>query len=448
MHLSLQTIFATLFFATLMVSSASTIQLQEENESQSSLRGLKISKVQETYSCPSECAPTQSLDHAKELILTNQAVMTNDSCNAKRSGEISIKFQYITSPITILGSESTEDSSLAGGPSIPNPGTDITEFIFGHSLETNEKSESGYCIDLPDVIHGPFPIEQLQACTSRMEAYCEDIETSMCPCFEYQQIRFIEKQIVGDARFVLDMNLSCKLPELNHSLPYGIYRKAFKNQELPTLIAGTDVRADKMFPPYYGNCFQKTIMGPEMTKDQARNCIGLVDYICKSLKPLPVEKCSDEPTYAKNRIDDRTCSALFPQDFLSDNSTQRRCGKTDYFPGKMVSEHCRKSCGSCTCTDDTDFYFNGQADRGCDWIADHPEYCEDYDVARFCKQTCGTPCCRDNYDFRFEYNKKSGYRCELLQNIWEDACKDDEIAQNCPMSCRKCEIQPMTVIID
>mmetsp|Transcript_4121 Transcript_4121/g.4757 ORF Transcript_4121/g.4757 Transcript_4121/m.4757 type:complete len:466 (-) Transcript_4121:3421-4818(-) len=455
------------FLSAVMITSALSIESQQrkfdnDDRALQSIR-KKNKKAKDVKKCPSECTPTYALDAARDRILNNEVIMTDDSCTVDENGSIALKYRYIPSQPTTPTPKETSDGDIAAVPQPPgminpNPDIDPWDFIFGLSIEVDSANDYGVCVDLPDAIHGPFGSKEVEECTPIMQSYCDDIQASMCPCFDIDTVLDLQKEIADDKSFVLDMSRSCKLPELNDDLPYGIYKKVGVEGESFRII-GTDVLADKTLPPYYGKCSNKTKrLFPDLTLDQSQHCIGLVDYICSSLKiELPVDECTDDKDFRMDDKEYKSCEIMFPKEVYDDsytiqknqNKKNRTCKKGAYKrsfyrrSNKFVFQYCRESCGTCSCGDSPDYYYNGQADKGCDWLAQNPELCEDKDAAKFCKSACNSPCCRDDEEFEFEFNGRSGRKCDSLQSDWPEACaSDSDIPIYCPMSCRKCLIQP------
>merc|ERR1712038_761367 len=185
---------------------------------------------------------------------------------------------------------------------------------------------------------------------------------------------------------------------------------------------------------------------PKLDVLQSTHCRSMMEYLCASLRLKRVSeecpRCGDGEGYRRNGKESKTCEWIT----RTRRRRRRNCKKFDKVTGKNVFEHCRKSCFSASCIDRRDFLFNGQAGQGCEWIADHKEYCVVDDVARACPVTCETECCKDKKDYEF-WVKGTKMSCADVRKYkfdtgMEDLCDRRKAANNCKMSCGKCPIEP------
>lgn len=299
---------------------------------------------------------------------------------------------------------------------------------------------------------------------------CTLLKRAMCPCYKLDDIMTLKEKIETDPNFILDVNKSCKDPNDNNGLPYGIYKK-----DVEIVIAETS-QNDRMHIYNLGEkktysslifedklklgigtengapvCYNGTdAVYPDLDFLQLTHCRSLMEYLCDSLElgqGPPDENGSggvtgrddDDEDYRKNGNDKLTC------EYLTRNKRRRKrnCRKYDKNTGKLVFEHCRKSCFAQSCIDREDFFFNGQKDKGCEWVAQNKEYCVDDDVARNCVVACGTECCKDDPNFKFKRNEVKGLSCSSIKSVDpEGFCDRKRVANKCKMSCLKCPIQP------
>lgn len=357
-------------------------------------------------------------------------------------------------------------------PGTINPPDGFVQETFGWVIETDPIEKVGTCLTKPNAMSSPFPQLNLRTCISDLEFACFKINESMCPCYDDRTIANTEamlKKQSYDPNFVLDMNKSCKDPSANNGLPYGLYTKPTQDHSddyadfarYPGLRFGVQ---KNMGTHDVNECYDGTdIAYPELNSIQHSDCINLVQSVCDRLNISPTQNshCQDEPDYKHMDKAWKTCEKL-----TSTKWKQRKnCKKYDDMETKkLVLQKCRKSCQSCTCVDRSDFYYNGQEDYNCTSLqnlarGEKKQFCSDEDVAINCPVTCNTKCCMDDPKFKFKVRrykiKKDDdrhqrnlhrwkvMRCkDIGQSEWRDICKRRRIAARCPMTCRKCLIQP------
>lgn len=431
--------------------------------------------------CPRECGidSIEQIGDITNKIINGDASLMNGSCgeNDPTNPNSIWEFQY-----SIEGKNEEKDpmgdkahrhlqsiSGAPGGPNgmIPPPDFEQTEFgwRFEYFTDTETNEKMGTCRKKPGIISGPHSQENLNTCINKFSLACSQIGQSGCPCYSLDYISAFKANLREkkyDPETVLDLEKSCKDPKDNNGLPFGLYTKErvpgqSQHYKKPldlnnsNIVKGVDLDvktchdgADALFG--------------DLSTYQHNSCISTMEYICAELKTLKKQdtSCQDDTDYKFKP--GKTCEKL-----ISTNLRQRRnCGKYDWKTKKFVFQHCRKSCQSCTCSDNVDFAYNGQEDYTCEWIDDNEEkesFCKDPYVAENCKATCNSKCCQDSSTFKFrmrldkynntyrkgarELRRKKKYGCDYIgQNEWMDICKSKKVARNCPMKCRKCFIQP------
>ena len=370
--------------------------------------------------------------------------------------------------------------TIQGGAIIPDADFDQTKF--GWNIEIDNENDTGYCIISPNVIAGPYSKVELESCIQDLEFTCYRIETEAnqtealfspaeaadtCPCFDVADVSRLENMLRNedyDPTFVVDLYKSCKDPEENDGLPYGIHTKPMSRFNtnkgsmnkwqvglaVDSYSVGIDLAQNQCFKDSASNA---------LTTGEFDACFSAIDHVCSNVETLTRRPtCEDDPKYTFRNDTVSTCENMFPYD-LGPKTKQRRCQRYDNVFDTLVLQKCRKSCEACTCarSDNSDFGYNGQSDYNCEWIASHDNknsLCSDVDVAVNCPITCKTDCCRDNRDFAFKLKKRirkkygiQGFRgmmgCDDIGNSnWMNVCQDKNVAKNCPFTCRKCVIQP------
>ena len=379
----------------------------------------------------------------------------------------------------------------------PIPGFNQT--LFGWNIEPNQDDKEGYCITAPNQIAGPFPHANLTTCINHLQFACYNIEQHQCPCYDKDEIEGIKTRLmrrIFDPDFQIDMNLSCKNPQQNNGLPFGLYTQpnGLTNKMYgSTLRLGTDIKlaSDTMFPNFKNMCYEMdSHEAVRLTKPQHKICISLMETLCDFVEqifapntppsaptaeapvtsptkstPPKVSSCSDDVDFRYKGKSWASCPNLNTR--MSRRKRKRVCRKYDDDTQKYVFQHCRKSCQMCTCRDDANFIFNNNPEYNCDWVStlegrEKKSICANSDVNENCKVSCGSRCCRNSPTFKYwkelEYDHNDGYdgygkrrnlnrwekwTCKNVTNAnWKEECKNKKVAINCPMICRKCFIQP------
>lgn len=228
---------------------------------------------------------------------------------------------------------------------------------------------------------------------------------------------------------------------LGSQLTLGVDVIEFPNSSTKKCYASstsTTTNSDSITPSWVEHTVQEA---------QWIHCVSLMEDLCSALKPKPIvaKHNGDDPNYRKNDNPNKSCTALTQTPFLQ----EQNCPSYDKNTKKHVFEHCRESCRSGTCTDHPDFYYNGQPDKGCDWIAaaEQKEYfCAIEDVAKYCVNTCNSKCCSDDEQFEFMVKRKMRKCSSLRLNPNQKKfCRKNSIASKCPRVCGKCMMQPKNI---
>jgi len=417
------------------------------------------------------CFKKSDLFQYREDIILNKATLYPTSCDPEKK-TASLRVQ----PLETWDRDDRHRSRVLqrrpggrpGGGGPPPPGTDPKEFLHGWTVETFPSVELGSCAKTPGLKLGPYPIQQVQTCELFIHDECEMIKRAVCPCFDSDKITSMKEKIEGgDPKFVLDVEKSCKDPELNGGLPFGIYQRdveivlnggrARSLSEPKKLYSG---RASMLFNDELkmgvgnnprskkGECFDGSDkVYPQLDFFQLTHCENMMKSLCDSLELLPPSSDANADSGARDEVDfvkdgksGMTC------EWMTSTPKRKRkfCQRMNKQTRKHVFEHCRESCFAAPCVDDSDYRFNGQKDQDCDWIASHQEYCVDERISkRYCIEACGTECCKDNDEFKFEYQGKKNLTCNNVANLPKDSkgrevCDIPNIAVQCKMSCLKC----------
>lgn len=428
--------------------------------------------------CPRECNINSSALNSisTHLITGDEYTLHKDSCQPYDPNTSGSTFKFL---YTIKGYyddvgiwrrtqniEEEVEEGLAKYPDDdpPNRIPPIPEFnqtLFGWRIEIDSEKKLGSCYIIPGAIGGPFPQAEVEACINDLNLACHRVQTSKtCPCFNSKDLStFMDKlnSTDYDPSFVLDLEKSCKEEDENNGLPYGLYTKKdrYQYQDINTLQFGADVNNNKMMD----RCHRNSELPQITSSGQHADCVSKINDVCSKLKILPKnQSCSDEENYEYKSKRGKTCNFMV-NNHLPKWKVHRNCNRYDYNTGKYVSQHCRKSCHSCSCraTDDPDFRFNGMEERSCAWIAslsfdEKDNFCQDNDLATKCQNACGKRCCQDTPHIRFRIKRRSPVdgrnqikrlSCEEIGNAeWTDLCKHKKVARYCPMKCRLCSNQP------
>ena len=438
--------------------------------------------------CPSECNIDRlNLDLATKKIMNGNAKFASGSCQSfnHTSPSASFSFQYIDEEWEILKDErarSLDDdlgvpihrrtqsiADSAGPPGAMIPHEDFDQTLFGWRIEISNERKEGSCFIAPNGISGPHPQAELEDCIHQLELACylsTQVPAATCPCMA--DVSSIEANLRNerfDPEFVLDLHKSCKDPEENNGLPYGLYTKpgnddwSYNRGATNILQFGIDKASDSSNTEdrkCYGRSFS-----PTLSADEHGACVTITEQMCERVKTLaPSSLCEDDDDFMYASKPWATCSRM-TNNKLGQTKQRRNCERYDEDTDSFVFQKCRKSCQSCICstTDSTTFRYNGQEDYTCEWIAIKSDeeiaaYCQDNDVAAQCKRTCRTDCCKNNTNFSFKGQSDESNRvrkggrnfrktCDDIGNTnWTELCQKKRIALNCPMKCRRCPIQP------
>jgi len=316
----------------------------------------------------------------------------------------------------------------------------------------------------------------------------EEESQATCPCFDMEQVYKFETRLKKekyDQKFVLDLYKSCKDPETNNGLPFGLYTKPSRRNSIthPGLWRQFKEGYSSMNPVKFGidigqsgdgsednmnKCYHGSTSLTISTAEQV-GCTTMINRICSKIQTLDKNpSCQDDTIFRLKSMSWASCDRIVGNQF-GKKSIKKNCNKYDEATDKFVFQHCRKSCQSCTCTsrDDSNYTYNGQSNFTCEWISSLPKdeqksYCKDDDVSKYCSSTCNTKCCQNKSKFRFNLNNKNEngmnpknddgtregrrrkrHSCNDIGNAnWEDVCKSKKISRRCPMTCRRCAIQP------
>jgi hypothetical protein len=417
--------------------------------------------------CPSQCnIDLAKLNNITGEIISNKASLQDGSCVKSNSGVNSkFTFKYKFEVDDEVDQTSRRAQSLTDDPMVINkpprginPHPNHTQSVFGWHIETHA-NKTGSCLTAPNNKQGPFSAEAMETCMFKLDFACYRIQQSTCPCYDIDDVVDIEAKLrsqIYDPDFVLDLKKSCKDPNKNGGLPFGLYKK--QNGKSSKITLGVSINKEKEMMDK-NKCYSKNNDMARLSLDQQKQCVSLMEFICSGIKklPKPDKTCKDDPEYKYKNKPKRTCAYLMD----TKRKRNRNCQKYDPMTGKLVFQHCRESCEKCTCrnSDNSDFYFNGQANMNCQWIKileknEKEMFCKDDDVAKYCPSACGKPnakCCKNDSDFSF-FLKRRGtitqrkmmmMKCGDIGNAnYKEICNMKRVALRCPMACLRCFIQP------
>jgi hypothetical protein len=392
--------------------------------------------------CP--CFTETDISGTAQRIINNEIKLIPKACNDKNNDGDGI-FKY-----TLAWEElSTNDRRNGGPPGLINQPEGDSKQYGGYVVTLNKNNNEGYCTNYPSAVSDRYHILQMATCHKYMQAQCLIIDQSVCPCYDMDDMTTLKERLAND-EVVMDVEKSCKKD--HETLPYGIYLKEAEItsiQQVDPLKSSatfeqTDMRfwgvnVDKMM------CFDGSDMDypldPNHTTNQGEHCKTLIESICDTLQPALEEdecggsKCGDDPDY---KFRGQTCKQLASGSKLK---TRRKCKRKEK-NGKFVFETCRDSCQMRECVDDSDFYFNGNPEKNCDWIKSNKDYCADDQVRKYCVVSCGTKCCKDNGKFSYRLSEDEFAHCNFFKLKRQKYCSKKSIAYNCPKSCGKCLKDP------
>lgn len=297
---------------------------------------------------------------------------------------------------------------------------------------------------------------QAKACHTLLSQACLSLQGRTCPCFDLLSLEDFTQDVLNQ-KIDFDAYHSCQTTDPNPSLYIHQQVQCITAPCPPVSLMQFAVETDPQM------CIHKDAANTAQTMNdvQAMHCVRMLNRACQVIKealpaavepeadPTPVMEgsdCADLPFYEYNNKDDLDC------DWVAQDKT-RRCRRFDDYAGNHVFENCRKTCGSCSCTDNMNLW--GEDDMfDCSWVATNPKELCQYDLAmEHCRNTCGN-CCKDNPNFKWwgdpyhtcvwvggkptlsETQKKT--RLDTL-------CAYNAIAQNCPDTCNKCPTETVVV---
>jgi len=288
---------------------------------------------------------------------------------------------------------------------------------------------------------------QARVCKQLLDAACNRVENSVCPCYSLGDLFRLEDRIRKDE---IDIKED-KTCDVNHS-PYGIFQKG--NMLARTEIQeGNDGReweydSSSFIYAHEGNtCYKEGDMAFLLeTNAQRIHCQTLMSDSCQVLKKdsvSKVPKCSDDQEYRFNGKKQKSC------DWVAEKDTYKRCNRKDE-KGMRVFQHCKKTCNKCSCEDDPDFFVGSNKNKNCAWANAKrtKERCKAEGVAENCLYTCSSKCCENKPDFTFFWRGERRSGCDFVDDGGRKSeksykkrnqlCRKKHIAGNCPDACQIC----------
>ena len=276
--------------------------------------------------------------------------------------------------------------------------------------------------------------QQAKACIDLLRHTCDNVKPQLCG-FDVTFMESIKKS-VSDGGMTLDQDMTCKQPTSREENEYGIYTK---HSSVKRKVA---ISYDK----------DEIIVDSESrevsNQEQGTHCTDLIASTCSGWKLTRNEEsqCMDDPNFRlhANIIEEEleavkdlftgTGRTVKNCEWVAEDLTRCRAKSKS---GRRVFESCRQTCGYCTCSDNEGYRFNGQADKGCEWIKqDSSERCSLEGASEHCKTSCGTKCCEDNPNFRFQ--KEEHKTCGWARKNRAQRCTKRAVAVKCPETCGLC----------
>ena len=267
---------------------------------------------------------------------------------------------------------------------------------------------------------------QAQACFDLLKISCEKFRERVCPCFSLGDLVLANGRI-REGDMILNQDKTCSAADAGEF--YGLW-----------MGATFAVHDDKQ------SCLDGTDLVITTSYDQGFHCFGMMSYTCSGLSLSRTEnlKCKDDTDFRFKKHRNKNCAWV-------GNDKNGRCGKNVGSTGQRVFQFCKATCGYCKCQDDSNFYFNGQEDKGCAWVAAESttestaERCASLEgVSDHCLATCaGAECCEDNPEFEYHgfLADVSGQDCTWAgKNMKKKLkrCGRKGVAKNCPATCGLC----------
>lgn len=252
--------------------------------------------------------------------------------------------------------------------------------------EASDTSESGILLE----------DDQAQACFDMIYQVCEYQFPQVCPCFDLETLANEQSLIVSGERIV-DGDKTCK-EDLS---VFGLVVKSNTGHMIPCVpmcsITKFGVSPDKE------SCYNGTDELVRAQGARGQHCSALVGEFCSSSNILAQDdnsRCKDDQDYLYKGLETRNCAWA--------GKKKRRCRKKDTMSKKRVFQHCRATCGYCSC--------------------EHTP--------------SGSKCCADNDDWS-RTRRGTNQNCSWLAKSSVKAffCGMAIIAQKCPDTCGFCEIE-------
>ncbi len=275
--------------------------------------------------------------------------------------------------------------------------------------------------------------EQAEACILFVKDACDDVKPKLCSF----DLTFMEsvKNSVSDGDLILDQDISCMDGE-----EYGIYEKASPTFTKTAIMFDEDVvvvnsesqeLSNDMQGDHCTNMITSTCSEWQLTRSEDSQCVDDPNFVLHGNFIQTIEEeletIENFVTGSSNTV--KNCA------WVAEDLTRCRTLSSD--TGLRAFESCRQTCGTCTCSDNEAYRFNGQLDKGCEWIKeDSASRCSLEGASDNCKVACDTKCCQDNPRFRFMSEEHK--TCKWASKNKVKRCNKRAVANNCPETCGLC----------
>lgn len=339
-------------------------------------------------------------------------------------------------------------------------------FYNNYSVRYDTDNGRGYCRRL-DMLF-TVDAEQAQVCRQLLEAACERVEINACPCYSLGDL-FVKEDDIRNGEVLLDNQQSCSTLEdstnMTDNSTYGLFELIPNPDTSPqaahsewqyehedddddshrrTSITQSSTTTISLFTTDRNNiCYDYRKSVGDQTQiinhQQAEHCRNLMRDSCEVVQgnnAIFIPQCRDDNSYHFKGRRQKTCSWVA-------EDPEARCRKYDAETNEHVFERCRRTCGKCSCIDDTLFRHKGDRVKSCGWAGlKLNKRCKRGEIADHCLDTCkssihASECCEDDEDFDFFGN----FGCAWVNDsdeTKEELCRRQLIARNCPQTCGKC----------
>lgn len=328
--------------------------------------------------------------------------------------------------------------------------TDIQNFDHKSDYKRCSISRSKLSCQGPSSNFKGLSQDQVDACTNLLNDACNTIRQAVCPCYSYVDLTTVLKKI-SSGSIIVDLEQTCKkneesfygIFELSDHDSQGVFCEnkcsnlnyAFLDSSIfPSCMAGTEsgypMRLRRSLRPILST-----------NPDQGAHCASMMNELCNTFvsddfTTTSSFSCEDDVNFRLNGKQGRDCAWV---DSVV-GKRLKRCKRRDGLTNSFVFEHCRKTCRTCSCSNDA-YLFNAQQDHDCGWVGEDPDNrCQLYGVETNCLDTCNKKCCNDDEEHLKTFTRKGMNLDEMMKDdqLRFYLCSRKNIARKFPMSCGLC----------